>query len=173
MKNKNQQQQVVSLIPHIRRYAFSLTGLRDQADDLLQKTLEKLLGKPLPEPPGDRFWALRVCRNAWVDDLRRESSGQRFVETVAVDMAADFDGEKAVINEISSEQVLLAMDTLEPDLRDTLALVTIEGLSYADTASFLDIPVGTVMSRVSRARKHLAGLLGGSGLIGEGLHEST
>jgi RNA polymerase sigma factor (sigma-70 family) len=163
MRKNQQHHQVVSLIPDIRRYAYSLTGLRDQADDLLQKTLEKLLGNKLPEPPQDKFWALRVCRNAWVDELRRESTGQRLEDSVAANQSTHYDGETAMINKLTSQEVLGAMQKLDPDLRDTLSLVTLEGFSYADTANFLDIPIGTVMSRVARARKHLTALLSVTG----------
>ena len=146
---------IIELIPDIRRYAFSLTGLKDHADDLLQKTVEKLLGKTIPTPPEDRYWAMRVCRNAWIDELRSQSTYSRLTEDFKQSQSDWHDGEASMINEITTDETVQAVRALEPELRETLSLVTIQGLSYADTAKFLDIPIGTVMSRISRARKLL------------------
>ena len=157
--NNSNKHRIVELIPDIRRYAFSLTGLRDHADDLLQKTVEKLLGKPMPPPPEDRYWVMRVCRNAWIDDIRNQSTNNRLHEDLKTNHSDWHDGEASMINEITTDETLKAVRSLEPELRDTLSLVTIQGLSYADTAKFLDIPIGTVMSRISRARKLLTNKL--------------
>jgi len=148
--------ELTGLLPHIRRFAFSLTGSRADADDLLQATVERLLEKGAPEDADLRRWSYKVCKNLWIDEIRSRRVRTDAVNEGKIDVIDRIDGERAVIGAISLAEVNTAMDRLPDDQRAALSLVAVEGLSYAEAAEALDIPIGTIMSRISRARAALA-----------------
>jgi len=123
----------------LRKFCYSLTGNAADADDLLQTTVERVLNKGMPEDAHAAKWAYRICKNAWIDELRSESP--------SAEQAASGEREIAAVSE--------ALDKIPPDQRLTLTLVAIEGKTYAEAADILEVPVGTVMSRVARARRNL------------------
>jgi RNA polymerase sigma-70 factor (ECF subfamily) len=97
----------------------------------------------------------RVCRNLWIDQVRKNARmttpGQDDLER----RMENLDGERAVMTMMRMDEIETAMQKLEVDQREVLALVAIEECSYREAAEILDIPIGTVMSRVARARKRL------------------
>ncbi len=148
--------ELTDLLPHVRRYAYSLTGSRADADDLLQATVERLLRRGAPADADLRKWSYRVCKNLWIDEIRARRVRTDAVSEGKIDIVDRIDGERAVLGAISLAEVNRAMDALPDDQRAALALVAVEGLSYAEAAEALEIPIGTIMSRISRARAALA-----------------
>ena len=159
MNGKTEQLQtgLIELLPELRRFAYSLTCDRDAADDLTQSALERALikasawdsSRPL------KFWVFRITRNLWLDQLRAEKvrGNTEDIDDERVDIADDRLAAMHTTQEL--REVTDKMRELPEDQRMVLALVALEGYSYKEAAELLDIPVGTVMSRLSRARKTL------------------
>lgn len=150
--------ELTDLIPRLRRYALSLTRNPDVADDLLQSTLERALRKRHLYKPGTNFegWMLRICRNLWIDEIRKKKFDAGPMEPEMVERMMTFDGEKQMAERALLNEVSAAMTSLSEDQRSVLLLVGVEGHSYAQASEMLEIPVGTVMSRLARARQNLS-----------------
>ena len=151
--------ELVALAPKLRRYAYALCRGVADADDLLQASLERLLSRPVPEDVMLERWAIRVCRNIWFDELRarrvrRDAAGD--LERSAGQVVS---AEQAAMANIDLKRANAAIDALPEDQRDVLALVAIGGMAYREAAEVLEVPVGTVMSRLARARAALAAQL--------------
>jgi RNA polymerase sigma-70 factor (ECF subfamily) len=149
---------IVALIPRLRRYARALVGDRTAADDLVQDTLERALAKLHLYRPGTdlRAWLLTVMHNVYVNQLR------------AARPLAPLEEESAELARPAREADALELRDLERALRrlpheqrEVLLLVALEELSYAETAQALGVPIGTVMSRLFRAREKLRAMLDG------------
>lgn len=155
---------LVLLVPKLRRFAYSLCGNRADADDLVQAACEKALRNQTQFRPGSRLdsWMYRIIQTAWIDDRRRARTRGTTVDPV--DAGLGDEGKSAALPEdrMMLAQVRGAMARLPEPQRLVLSLVAIEGLSYREAAEVLDIPVGTVMSRLSRAREALLPSLGES-----------
>lgn len=147
--------ELTELIPKLRRFAYSLTGSMADADDLLQSTVERALSRKVPEGVELTKWMFRVCRNLWIDEYRANKVRQEASWDPQLRDRELVDGERAVTGEIELEQVNRAMDRLPDDQRLILSLVAIQGMSYKEAAATLEIPPGTVMSRLARARTAL------------------
>ena len=147
--------ELLEVLTPLRRYCFSLTGNPFDADDLLQDTLERLLERGAPRDADIRKWAFRVCRNRWIDEMR--SRNVRTAQDIdELPDAAIFDGEAAVEGHIELSQAEEAIASLAPEFREVLMLIAVEGMKYKEAAELIGIPVGTVMSRLARARQQLA-----------------
>jgi RNA polymerase sigma-70 factor (ECF subfamily) len=155
-------QHLLAAIPRLRRYARSLVFDAATADDLVQSALERALVHWRQfDPQRDLvLWLLAIAHNAWLDAMRRD----RHLDVVAPDRVAEtLDRERRHEPDIGLQLDLShAVARLVPDQRSALMLVIVEQLSYADAAEVLQVPEGTVMSRVSRARTLLRGWLDGS-----------
>lgn len=149
-------QKLEPIIPMIRRFAYSLTGNQHDADDLLQSTLERLLTKDLPRDVDLTKWAFRVCRNLWIDEYRSQKVRQEATQKPELQQLDIVDGDKVMTNQLTVQQVQKALQQLPEDQKSILTLIAVEDLSYQEVADLLNIPVGTVMSRLSRARKAMA-----------------
>lgn len=160
--NEELSQLLPPLLPALRRFAYSLTGNRADADDLLQSTVERLLSRDLPEDVELAKWAFRVCRNMWIDEYRARKIRQNAAQLPELEEPTE-DGANRIYNEITLKQVNTAMDKLPDDQRSILALVAVQGMSYKEVAETLSIPMGTVMSRLARARVALSQFLNASG----------
>ncbi|QIL91988.1 sigma-70 family RNA polymerase sigma factor [Microbulbifer sp. SH-1] len=147
--------ELTSLLPSIRRFAFSLTGSMADADDLLQNTVERILSRQMPADVELAKWAFRVCRNLWIDEYRARKVRMEAAEQPELAEGQVVDGERAVTGEMELERVNRAMNRLPDEQRSILSLVALQGLSYKDVAATLEIPIGTVMSRLARARAAL------------------
>jgi RNA polymerase sigma-70 factor, ECF subfamily len=147
-------------VPRLRRYARALAGNRDDADDLVQDTLERAWSRAaLWRGVADmRAWLFGIMHNLHVDALRR---GRLSVVAIDADTpegaAAPTQGERLAVLDLQA-----ALDRLAPEQREVLLLVALEDMAYADIARTLDIPLGTVMSRLSRGRERLRLLLDGA-----------
>ncbi|MCR9183926.1 MAG: RNA polymerase sigma factor [Halieaceae bacterium] len=139
----------------LRRFCLSLSGTPADADDLLQATVERILEKGMPEDADAAKWAYRVCRNAWIDELRSREVRQRYPLQMAWDTDEAPSAEDDADVERALEAVSVALSALPPEQRMALSLVAVEGKSYAEAADILEVPVGTIMSRIARARATL------------------
>ncbi|WP_426358096.1 RNA polymerase sigma factor [Pseudocolwellia sp. HL-MZ19] len=154
--------QIIALVPMIRRFAYSLTGNQHDADDLLQNTIERILTKGVPANVELNKWMFRVCRNLWIDEYRSRKVKQTAAESPELTENQIVNEEKQQNDKISLQQVNNAMDVLPHEQRSILSLVAIQGMSYKEVSETLEIPIGTVMSRLSRARISLSQCLNNS-----------
>ena len=147
------QRDLVALLPRLRRFARGLAGSLDAADDLVQQACERALVNRAQWQPGTRLdsWMYRIVQNLWIDQVRTSSRWHQAGEEALASIPAN-DMARAVEARIELASVRAAIDALPPEQRAVLMLVTVEGQSYRDTAEILKIPIGTVMSRLARAR---------------------
>ena len=147
-------------IPALRRYARALTRDADQADDLVQDCIERAIRKQrLWSPTGPlRSWLFKILLNLYRNELRTDRRrGEHVpVETLLVEPAVA----PAQPGRIALSEMARAIDTLAAEQREALLLVVLEGMSYADAADAIGIPIGTLMSRLGRARAALRTLTG-------------
>lgn len=142
----------------LKRFCLSLTGSEADADDLLQGTVERLLNRGVPDDAHMARWSYRVCKNLWIDEVRSREVRTRHAVSVVQTGGA---GESAPSAEVESEAQLElqavydALRRLPEEQRLALMLVAVDGKSYAEAAEILDVPIGTIMSRIARARKQL------------------
>lgn len=147
---------LLELLPQLRRFARSLAGNPHDGDDLMQATAARILEKGLPDGVAPRAWVFTICKNLFVDGRRAHAVRERAVEQPELQEPPGAHGEKLALNEITIAEVERAMDGLPNDQRIVLSLVAIEGMSYREAAEVIDAPIGTVMSRLARARAALA-----------------
>lgn len=142
-------------VPALRRYARALTRNADRADDLVQDCIERAIRKQsLWQPTGTlKSWLFRILLNLYRNELRvaRRRGEHVAVETLLIEPSVA----PAQPGRIALAEMARAIDALAVDQREALLLVVLEGLSYADAAGVLGIPMGTLMSRLGRARAAL------------------
>ena len=155
-------QGLTELLPRLRRLARTLAGNVHDADDLVQVALERALSRADQWRPDARLdaWVFGILRNAWLDELRARTRGQR---VFAPEEAGALVGEATMERHTDAMSVAAAMARLPDEQREVVALVLVEGLSYRETAELLAVPIGTVTSRLARARAVLQALLGEGG----------
>lgn len=146
---------IKDILPSLRKFAFSLTGNMDDADDLLQNTVEKLLTKEAPSGSDLLPWSFRVCRNLWIDDYRAAKVRQDATQKPELQEQTHCDDEQVAAN-LTLKRVTDAMNVLPGDQREVLSLVAVQGMSYREASEVLRVPSGTIMSRLARARARLA-----------------
>jgi RNA polymerase sigma-70 factor (ECF subfamily) len=150
-----------ALLPRLRRLAHALARSGADADDLAQNTVERMLRARSQWEEGTRFdaWAFRIMRNLWIDTVRARS--RQMQRTAPEEEGLHVGVEPGAALEARSELAALtaALNQLQPEQREVIVLVTIEGLSYAEVAAILDLPIGTISSRVLRGRRALLTLL--------------
>jgi RNA polymerase sigma-70 factor (ECF subfamily) len=154
--------QIVALLPRMRRFAYTLTSNIEDADDLVQTACERALSRRHQWQPGTRLdkWIFRIIYTKRIDMTRLKRSRSIHVSLDERSCISNSDGGNNKIEaNIMLGEVLQAMGQLSDRDRAVLALVCIEGQSYKDSASILDVPIGTVMSRLARARKRLYDLV--------------
>jgi RNA polymerase sigma-70 factor (ECF subfamily) len=155
-------QQLLGAIPRLRRYARSLVYDTAAADDIVQTALERALGHWRQfDPQRDLvLWLLAIAHNAYLDTLRRD----RHLDVLPPERVHEvLDHYQYHEPDIALQMDLVAaLDRLSADQRTALMLVAVEQLSYAEAADVLQVPAGTVMSRVCRARAAMRGWLDGS-----------
>ena len=152
------------MLPHLRSFALRLSGNRHDADELVQRACIRALERvhQLRSDTAPVSWVFSIVHSIWLNELRRRNRRDRLLlecsdallETVADPRAAS---ETAV----AVRQIVDAVERLPEPQRIALLLVSVDGLSYREAAYTLDIPIGTVMSRISRARKAIRIALGG------------
>ncbi|WP_282363114.1 sigma-70 family RNA polymerase sigma factor [Pseudomonas sp. PS01297] len=149
-------EQLRELMPSLRRFALSLTRHASNADDLVQNCLERALGSVASKrPDGDlRAWLFTILYRQFVDNHRRTRRYARMLEFFTGRDEAQPSTERTVI----AQTTLQAFDQLSTEQRALLLWISVEGLSYQQVADILEVPIGTVMSRLSRARQALRAL---------------
>lgn len=143
-------------------YAISLTQDPDLSRDLVQESaLKALSAKRVPvDEPAYRAWLFRILRNAFLDHLRAANQLAGFAEEEFEDSGDSvWSSEERMVDAVT---VRLAMAAMPAGQRDILALIDVAGLRYAEAAELLEIPLGTVMSRISRARQALLARIAGA-----------
>jgi RNA polymerase sigma factor (sigma-70 family) len=151
------QRELIELLPRLRRFARALTRHAADADDLVQLAVERALERRDQWSPGTRLdaWVMRIMKNAWIDEARSRRRKLSYLRPAderveARDLAAS--NPEVGLDRLSVED---AMNALPEDQRIAVALVLIEGYSYAEAAELLQIPPGTLTSRLVRGRTAL------------------
>ncbi|MBA4213818.1 MAG: RNA polymerase subunit sigma-70 [Polaromonas sp.] len=157
--------QIISLLPRLRRFASGLTHDGHMADDLVQTACLKALERwhQYQADTSLASWMFRIVQTTWLDDYRTRQRQKTDTDTDALPDIEGEDGRQVVERRSDLRAVRAALEQLPDDQRAVLMLVTVDGLSYQEAALALDIPMGTVMSRLSRARIKLADALGRQG----------
>jgi RNA polymerase sigma-70 factor, ECF subfamily len=149
---------LVALLPRLRRFGRALTRNQDDADDLVQLSIERALRHTDQWQPGSRLdhWMIGIMRNAWIDEIR---SRKRRSALFAPEEAGEHIGETPMQAVAERLEIQDAVSRLPEDQRIVIALVLVEGLTYREAADLLDIPIGTLTSRLARGRAALQALL--------------
>lgn len=144
-------------LPALRRYAHGLAGSREEAEDLLQTTLLRAVENQRQwRGENGKSWLYAIMTNLNRNRLRTRAR-QPLLQPIGEDLAVSDDAPAP--DPLLHNTLMRALDTLNPEARAVLLLVAIEGCAYAEVAQILDLPIGTVMSRLSRARRQLSELL--------------
>jgi len=150
--------EIASLLPRMRRFARSLTYHREDADDLVQIAMERALGRSEQYTPGTRLdsWMFRIIKNAWIDEVRSRS---RRDELFMPEEAGEQVGDDSAHAHQQRLAVQKAVSLLSEEHRLVVGLVLVDGLPYKEAAEVLEIPIGTLTSRLARAREALQQIL--------------
>ena len=154
------EQGLIEALPRLRRFAHSLSRNRADADDLTQLTMERALRSHWE--PGTRLdaWLYRIMRNLWIDEGRSRTRKAKVVRPIEPGDDAGFDPRPGQEAAIDLGRVMAAMGRLPDEQREVVALILVEGLGYREAAELLDLPIGTVSSRLVRGRTALMALIG-------------
>ena len=155
------ERELLTLLPRLRRFARALARDAADSDDLVQVTVERALKARDQLRPGTRLdaWMMRIMRNCWIDEAR---SRTRRAQTFAPEEAGEgvgTDAHEDIERRAGMRDVDRAMNRLPAEQREVIALVLVEGLAYREAADLLDIPIGTLTSRLTRGRQALAQML--------------
>lgn len=154
---------VLAAMPRLKRYARSLARDPADADDLVQDCLEKAFARRSTWR-GDNLqgWLMTILTNLNRNRLRRAGATPTMVD---YDAAGAINAGQPESDPLARDRIASALDRIHPDQRAVLMLVVVEGYAYAEVAAMLEIPAGTVMSRLSRARRALAESLEGGNIV--------
>jgi RNA polymerase sigma-70 factor, ECF subfamily len=144
---------LVGVLPRLRRFARGLARSASEADDLVQAACERALARKHQFQEGTRFdsWMFRIVQTIWIDQLRARDVRKEDGE-IAEERLGSYEPVRRVEARLTLAEVRRAVDRLPSDQRNALMLVTVEGLSYREAAEVVGVPVGTIMSRLARAR---------------------
>jgi len=154
--------EIVDLLPRLRRFARTLARDPHDADDLVQIAVERALARSEQLRPDSQLssWMFGILRNAWIDEAR--SRGRRN-KIFAPEELGENVGDAASESHTQALTVQDAMARLPDEQRMAVGLVLVEGLSYREAAEIMGVPIGTLTSRLARGRDALAALLGDAG----------
>jgi RNA polymerase sigma-70 factor (ECF subfamily) len=158
------EREIVELLPRLRRLARVLARHAADADDLVQLTVERALTRRGQWSPGTRLdsWMFRIMKNAWIDESRARRRWGGVLASEEEGARVGQDGAAAMDAHLAAGEVERAMARLPEDQRLAVALVLVEGLSYKEAAEVLEVPQGTLTSRLVRGRTALVAELGGA-----------
>lgn len=150
--------QIAALLPRLRRFARTITFNREDADDLVQIAVERALNRSAQWEAGTRLdsWIFRIMKNAWIDEVR---SRIRRDAVFAPEEAGEHVGDDYAEAHQQRMAIQKAISLLSEDHRIVIGLVLVDGLPYKEAAEVLEVPMGTLTSRLARAREALQGLL--------------
>lgn len=151
------QDQIVIAVPRLRRFCVAITSSLADGDDLLQSTIERALKRKETFKAGQKIdsWLFKIAQNQWIDQKRAETRRGPMTDLSETDHLTGEDGRTKVEGRSLMRQLLKCISSLPEPQRIVVAHVLVAGQSYKEAASNLGIPVGTIMSRLSRARKTL------------------
>lgn len=151
------ERELLALLPRLRRFARSLARDAADADDLMQVAIERALKAKEQWQPGTRMdaWMMRIVRNCWIDEVRSRTRRARTFVPEEAGAAAGVPAHEDIERHAQMSDVDKAMNALPPEQREAVALVLVEGLAYREAAEILDIPIGTLTSRLTRGRQAL------------------
>ena len=155
------EEELSALLPRLRRFAHALSRNSADADDLTQMTIERALRSKDQWRPGTRLhsWACTIMRNLWIDTVRSRSRKEAF-EAPAVEVEKVADGGGSLEASVELNRVMAAMQRLPEEQREIVALILVEGFGYREASEMLQLPIGTVSSRLVRGRTALLQLFG-------------
>lgn len=155
------QQELVAILPRLRRFALGLTRNGAEADDLVQAACEKAITRIEQWEPGTRLdsWMFRIIQTTHIDLIRGKKRRDGYLEVIEGQVESSFDGERAAEASMTLDAVRRAIYTLPDEQRAVVMMVSVEGLSYKEAAEVLQIPMGTLTSRLVRARTALARMM--------------
>ena len=161
MAQSDTREQVIALLPRLRRFALALTRSADAADDLVQSAVERALGRLdqwQPDTQLDR-WMFRIMKTVWINS--RRAAALRSTEPLEDHTEAEaVDGVREAEARISLAQVRQAFTRLSAEQQQAILLVSVEGYTYSEAADLLGVPMGTVISRLARGRALLMATAG-------------
>lgn len=153
--------QLGTLLPRLRSFGVALTGSREDGDDIVQGAIARALVSAEQWTPGTRLdsWLFKIMQNLWRDEVRRrKTSGTKSTLSVAGE-EKNVDGRRVAETLVQLAETRARFNRLPDEQRLALALVVIDGMSYREAAEQLEIPIGTLMSRLSRARDALRAMI--------------
>lgn len=156
---------IVAFLPRLRRFCTVLARNEDRGDDLMQATVERALARIDQWQPGSSLesWMFRIAQNIHIDEVRAQARRGTSVDIDEAIALVGEDGRAIVEGRSDLEKARSAMALLPDEQRALMALVVLDGRSYKEAAEILDIPIGTVMSRLARARQSIDRALHGEG----------
>jgi len=165
MASSDPRAELISLLPRLRRFAYGLTGDGHQADDLVQAGCLKAIERWSQYQSGTSLasWLFRILQTTWLDEYRTRQRQQTDSWDEGFDELMGDDGTTLLEARSEARAVRRLVAELPEDQRAVLMLVAVEGLSCKEAAEVLELPLGTVMSRLARARGRLAESLGAKG----------
>ncbi|MCH8999012.1 MAG: RNA polymerase sigma factor [Proteobacteria bacterium] len=159
---------MLALLPRLRRFAYGLTGSTDEGDDLVQATCERAIDRIETWQPGTRLdsWMYRIARNIFLNWRRAGRVRAEYLQVLNPDGFGSVgfgsvDGARAMEAHLTLASVRQGIARLPEEQRAVLLLVCVEGLAYKEVSELLDLPIGTVTSRLARARLSLKALVEG------------
>ena len=155
--------EMLALLPRLRRFAYGLTGSIEEGDDLVQATCERAIGRIETWEPGTRLdsWMYRIARNTFFNWRRAGKVRAEYLMAVDPEQQGRVDGARAMEAHLTLARARTCILRLPEEQRSVLLLVCVEGLAYKEVAVILDLPIGTVTSRLARARLALSALMEG------------
>ena len=149
---------IVELLPRLRRFARTIARNVHDADDLVQFAIERALLKHAQWRPELKFdgWMFGIMRNAWIDEVRSRARRDRIFAPEEAGVTVGHDGSESQVRLLAVQR---AVAELPEEQRLAVGLVLVEGLSYKEAAEVLDVPIGTLTSRLARGRETLQAIL--------------
>ena len=154
--------QLTALLPRLRRFAHALSRNSADADDLTQAAIERALRSKAQWQPGTRLdsWMYRIMRNLWIDTARGRIRKEKFEAPPEEAERVGEDPRDAMHASLDLKRTMAAMQRLPEEQREIVALILIEGFGYREVSEMLDLPIGTVSSRLVRGRTALLAMVG-------------
>ena len=154
--------EIAALLPRLRRFAHALSRNPADADDLTQAAVERALRSKAQWQPGTRLdsWCYRIMRNLWIDTARSRIRKEKMEAPPEEAERVGEDPRDAIDASLDLKRVMAAMERLPDEQREVVALILIEGFGYREVSEMLDLPIGTVSSRLVRGRTALLAMVG-------------
>jgi RNA polymerase sigma-70 factor, ECF subfamily len=158
--------QLIAVLPRLRRFARGLCGSAAEADDVVQAACERALSRAHQFQAGTRFdsWMFRIVQTIWIDQVRARHVRREGTEDEGLQVGTDEPVRRAEAR-LALQEVRAVLAQLPAEQRAALLLVTVDGMSYKEAAAVAAVPIGTIMSRLARARLALQAKLEAGGAL--------